>query len=637
MNALPGYNPYQKPLVGAQLDRSRPHVPTAAWLFNEGSGKGFDLCGSGSGFRPNTAATIWNPDADGPAIYSGALAAANGWVAPDCAGAKPTNGITVAVSFLYTAFAGGSGCIAYRNNPAVSAGYNGGWAFAVNGSSKMSLSLFVGGASVAAPTPPLVSTGIKHVAALTYDGSFVRGYLDGVLFGSAAATGLLTYTASSIFCLGDLAYNEATGWVNWLQIYDHALPLAAIQGLKSDPYSIVQAPATRRMFAFRSGTSYAASIAESSTGVDSYGVTVTFSDVVTESSTAIDVQSSLAAFATALAQSVTATDTNVALASISATLNEGPTATDSNTVVATFAASFTESTTASDGNTAPSPGSSTIIETVTASDSYTAVAGFSPSLAESATAFDSQTATAIFQTGLTESTTATDGNTAPAPGSASITESITASDSYVAAALFATAFNESLACSDGVAALPAGGVTISESITASDSYVAMAVFRDSISESAATNTLFIGINPSGILSFKESVAAALKSDSTLNALISGRINPSKIGQLKAYPALMFQVTNRTWDNDLDGATGTAEATVEFTAYATDYATPEHITLAVRNIFDGFQGTMSGVVMNYILASDDDDDYSPADNASDRGTFTDSITITFGYMIAKPVR
>jgi len=134
------------------------------------------------------------------------------------------------------------------------------------------------------------------------------------------------------------------------------------------------------------------------------------------------------------------------------------------------------------------------------------------------------------------------------------------------------------------------------------------------------------------LGFKPAIAAALKADPTLSAIIAGRVNPVKLGQGQTYPALRFAVVSRSYSHDLDGFAGTVDASVEFTAESTLYSDVEAIIHAVRSIFDGFQGLLSGVRVNFALARDDSDDYAPSEDAGDDGTFTDSITILFSYVL-----
>lgn len=101
-------------------------------------------------------------------------------------------------------------------------------------------SQFVGGFTVQGGlktvSTSLPTTGEWHHAALTYDGSAVRLYVDGALAGSTPASGSLTQNIEPLLLGLAPGGGHFDGLVDEARVYDRALPLDEIESVRSSPY-----------------------------------------------------------------------------------------------------------------------------------------------------------------------------------------------------------------------------------------------------------------------------------------------------------------------------------------------------------------------------------------------------------------
>jgi hypothetical protein len=103
------------------------------------------------------------------------------------------------------------------------------------------------------------------------------------------------------------------------------------------------------------------------------------------------------------------------------------------------------------------------------------------------------------------------------------------------------------------------------------------------------------------------------------------------GEQDGYPSLAYRVTTRSPGLTHDGDAGYADATVEFTARAQTPDEADAIVLAISALFHGkFSYDLAGVPVLWSAVDEDSDDYDTADDASDDGTFSDTISIDFSY-------
>lgn len=126
----------------------------------------------------------------------------------------------------------------------------------------------------------------------------------------------------------------------------------------------------------------------------------------------------------------------------------------------------------------------------------------------------------------------------------------------------------------------------------------------------------MGASPgSGALSLREAVIAWLKSLSTLTSIVGSRVYFSAPSQISSYPCVAVKVSERSWGRNLSGADGTSTATVEIDGLGLTESSCIAIAEAIRNNFDGFRGTQSGLpILSNYYTEESDDIFDPVDGS-----------------------
>jgi Protein of unknown function (DUF3168) len=135
-----------------------------------------------------------------------------------------------------------------------------------------------------------------------------------------------------------------------------------------------------------------------------------------------------------------------------------------------------------------------------------------------------------------------------------------------------------------------------------------------------------------ILTLREAVAAWLRSQSSVTAIVGNRIYFAQPSQRAAYPCCVIKVPTRKYGHNLGGADGTSVATVAITALAIAESQVIALAEAIRNFADGFRGTQSGVGILSCLIDDEADDETAPPDGSDNWIYQ----VTLEYRVAHRV-
>jgi hypothetical protein len=150
----------------------------------------------------------------------------------------------------------------------------------------------------------------------------------------------------------------------------------------------------------------------------------------------------------------------------------------------------------------------------------------------------------------------------------------------------------------------------------------------------AVGTAFVtyGGDPLQVASgFRAALMARLSSDVLLADLVGTQIYPQKIPQRGATPAVVWTLSGVERDHDLDGPTGLATATVGLEAVDEDALITDRVATRLREIFDGFKGTLGGLVDVVSTTHEDEgDDYNEPVDASEDGMFRVALNYTFMF-------
>jgi hypothetical protein len=150
-----------------------------------------------------------------------------------------------------------------------------------------------------------------------------------------------------------------------------------------------------------------------------------------------------------------------------------------------------------------------------------------------------------------------------------------------------------------------------------------------------------GYGVSGVVAvtLREAVAAFLVNSGALSSIVGNRIYWTNASQVSVYPNVRVRVRERTWGHNLSGADGTSTATIEIVAqHQASFggeSTCVAIVEAIRNVFDGFRGSQSGVAIlsSFLIDEEDDDDFPP--DGSDQWIYRVPISYRVRHRVPTP--
>lgn len=119
--------------------------------------------------------------------------------------------------------------------------------------------------------------------------------------------------------------------------------------------------------------------------------------------------------------------------------------------------------------------------------------------------------------------------------------------------------------------------------------------------------------PSGDV--QSAIVARLRSDDDLGALIGDRIYPHLFPQTVSLPAISYGTTIEPV-NANDGSTGTTNATLTLTIYASDYQTVRRVGDLTKASLDGWTSTGTPAISPVLLITDRDG-FDKVDDGTDR--------------------
>ena len=253
MSVTNGFHSYNKPLVGAQLDRTNPLAAglVAGWLLNESGGiiASPFVSGSGNGVFTNPGAgalPTWSAAPDGPSV--------------SFTGATSYNYIEVASNPVLAAFGASRApwtvsCSVYLNSLR---NYNSTVVICTTGGIPAPFDCYVTSTGVWTyftgdgtnfPNGTVAGAVAKtwYRISHSYDGNTCRFYINGVLKGSFAST-QSTNTGRPLRIGGerDGGLVGLDGRIGYTFMHNRALSAAEVSLLAQDPYQVIQAPTSRR-------------------------------------------------------------------------------------------------------------------------------------------------------------------------------------------------------------------------------------------------------------------------------------------------------------------------------------------------------------------------------------------------------
>jgi hypothetical protein len=129
---------------------------------------------------------------------------------------------------------------------------------------------------------------------------------------------------------------------------------------------------------------------------------------------------------------------------------------------------------------------------------------------------------------------------------------------------------------------------------------------------------------------EQALAAAIKADATLSGIIGARCYPVCLPESAGTAAaLYYRMISRPRPHTLDGAVGISHARVQFGACSTLASDVAALASGLRKLFDGFRGTLSGIVVQGAEKLDEIDlPYEDPESGSDVGRFVRAVDFRF---------
>lgn len=141
--------------------------------------------------------------------------------------------------------------------------------------------------------------------------------------------------------------------------------------------------------------------------------------------------------------------------------------------------------------------------------------------------------------------------------------------------------------------------------------------------------------PPGPKTIRQAVLLRLRQSSDLAAIVGDRISSQAVPQLSNLPAATLSIPSNSPGRNLDGADGSATATVRVSIWARSQGACDLAAEAVRNRFDGFAGTIGLVdVLGAFVGTMVDLPEAPADK-NDRWTYRTLVPLSITYRLPLP--
>jgi hypothetical protein len=137
--------------------------------------------------------------------------------------------------------------------------------------------------------------------------------------------------------------------------------------------------------------------------------------------------------------------------------------------------------------------------------------------------------------------------------------------------------------------------------------------------------------------FEKALVTDLKLNTVLAGLVGVRIFPGHAPQGAPLPRLVYEVTAKGHEKHLDGPNGIARARVLVHCQSASMLDAKACAEQMRWRYDGFQGYLGQVAIVESWLDDDPDDFDPAADGSDDGTYSCPCAFLFRYRESIPPR
>jgi hypothetical protein len=135
---------------------------------------------------------------------------------------------------------------------------------------------------------------------------------------------------------------------------------------------------------------------------------------------------------------------------------------------------------------------------------------------------------------------------------------------------------------------------------------------------------------------REAIRSRLAAAAAVTAIVDTRIRPGILAQDDALPALTYQVVSNPRGHHLRGATGIADARVQFDCCARTIAEATALKVALENSLDGLLNTsVAGVTILRCFQDGEQDLSEPPRSGTDQWLFRISVDYRVKYRCSIP--
>jgi hypothetical protein len=137
------------------------------------------------------------------------------------------------------------------------------------------------------------------------------------------------------------------------------------------------------------------------------------------------------------------------------------------------------------------------------------------------------------------------------------------------------------------------------------------------------------------MSIRSDLRNYLVSKTGITNLIASRIYPVRRPQAVTGDSICFWRTSGDHDHNLTGSSGTAIPSFAIDVLSDDYTRADAIAEAVRQVMQGFAGTMGTTVVKSVILVDEQDGYDDPADGSDKLTYRIALLYRIRYTESKP--
>jgi hypothetical protein len=137
------------------------------------------------------------------------------------------------------------------------------------------------------------------------------------------------------------------------------------------------------------------------------------------------------------------------------------------------------------------------------------------------------------------------------------------------------------------------------------------------------------------MSIKTALYTYLSTQSAITGVVSTKVYPGRAPTGASLPYITYSKLAEPPYHNFGGADIIANPTFEFECWANSDVTAESLMEALRNVLDGFRGTMATVDVRNIIMSSVDEDYTAPDDGSEQGIFRISADFEIWYVRSVP--